>query len=100
MGLGCREAAAYGPSSCLRTLLDPRDAALGPLMPGRDSLEDELRGFRGGAEGLPPVMWNPTSPFFPQPVALPTAAVDAMLLQLAAMFVALSGGGSWRFWTW
>ncbi|KAK7827054.1 protein sweetie [Quercus suber] len=57
---GCEE------SSCLRLLLDKRDAWLGPWIPGRDWFEDELRAFQGGKDGLIPCVWENELSSFPQ----------------------------------
>ncbi|CAJ1844997.1 unnamed protein product [Sphenostylis stenocarpa] len=53
-------------SSCLRLLLDKRDAWLGPWIPGRDWFEDELRAFQGGKDGLMPCVWENEISSFPQ----------------------------------
>jgi len=53
-------------SSCLKFLLDKRDASLGPWIPGRDSFEDELRAFDGGVDGFLPCVWDDEISNFPQ----------------------------------
>ncbi|TVU08978.1 hypothetical protein EJB05_42408 [Eragrostis curvula] len=53
-------------SSCLKFLLDKRDASLGPWIPGRDSFEDELRAFDGGVDGFLPSVWDDEISNFPQ----------------------------------
>ncbi|GFZ18959.1 HEAT repeat-containing protein [Actinidia rufa] len=61
-----RDASGCEESSCLRMLLDKRDAWLGPWIPGRDWLEDELRAFQGGKDGDLPCVWEDELPTFPQ----------------------------------
>ncbi|KAH9310193.1 hypothetical protein KI387_038104, partial [Taxus chinensis] len=61
-----RDASSCEESSSLRQLLDHRDASLGPLTPGRDSFEDELRAFEGGSDGPLPCIWEDELPIFPQ----------------------------------
>ncbi|KAL2632357.1 hypothetical protein R1flu_017043 [Riccia fluitans] len=83
-----RDPASWGASSCLRLLLDSRDASLGPWIPGRDSFEDELRAFEGGGEGVLPCVWAYEVPAFPQPLPVATVLVDEMLLCLGNVFAA------------
>lgn len=85
-----RNASSTPSSSCLRTLLNPADASLGPWMPGRDSFEDELRAFEGGADGLLPCVWAAETPAFPQPLSQAVSLVDAMLLCFGAVFATQS----------
>ncbi|KAK8940232.1 hypothetical protein KSP40_PGU016098 [Platanthera guangdongensis] len=73
-------------SSCLKFLLDKRDACLGPWIPGRDSFEDELRSFDGGKDGLMPCVWEEELISFPQPFSLSKVLVNQMLLCLGAIF--------------
>ncbi|KAH7554386.1 hypothetical protein JRO89_XS12G0185600 [Xanthoceras sorbifolium] len=61
-----RDASGCEESSCLRLLLDKRDAWLGPWIPGRDWFEDELRAFQGGKDGLMPCVWENDISSFPQ----------------------------------
>ncbi|KAF2313762.1 hypothetical protein GH714_013249 [Hevea brasiliensis] len=61
-----RDASRCEESSCLRLLLDKRDAWLGPWIPGRDWFEDELRAFQGGKDGLMPCVWENEPSSFPQ----------------------------------
>ncbi|BBN09583.1 HEAT repeat-containing protein 5 [Marchantia polymorpha subsp. ruderalis] len=88
-----RDAASCGASSCLRQLLDSRDASLGPWIPGRDSFEDELRAFEGGAQGLLPCVWAYEVPAFPQPLPVATVLVDEMLLCFGTVFAAQTEKG-------
>ncbi|KAJ7552272.1 hypothetical protein O6H91_06G048200 [Diphasiastrum complanatum] len=85
-----RDASIYGESSCLRQLLDFRDASLGPWVPGRDSFEDELRAFEGGSDGNVPCVWDNNSPIFPQPLPVATMLIDEMLICVGNIFAALS----------
>jgi len=57
-------------SSCLKFMLDKRDASLGPWIPGRDSFEDELRAFDGGVDGFLPCVWDDEISNFPQVAVL------------------------------
>ncbi|KAJ8637016.1 hypothetical protein MRB53_011283 [Persea americana] len=77
---GCDE------SSCLRLLLDKRDACLGPWIPGRDWFEDELRAFEGGKDGLMPCVWEKELPSFPQPEGTSKMVVNQMLLCFGTIF--------------
>ncbi|CAM6093367.1 unnamed protein product [Calypogeia fissa] len=83
-----RESPSFGASSCLRQLLDSRDASLGPWIPGRDSFEDELRAFEGGADDLSPCVWDYELSAFPQPLPLTTMLLDEMLLCFGTVFAA------------
>ncbi|XP_039805913.1 protein SWEETIE-like isoform X1 [Panicum virgatum] len=67
-------------SSCLKFLLDKRDASLGPWIPGRDSFEDELRAFDGGVDGFLPCVWDDEISNFPQPESVRKMLVNKMLL--------------------
>ncbi|GBG62555.1 hypothetical protein CBR_g31193 [Chara braunii] len=75
-------------STCLRELLDVRDASLGPWVPGRDSLEDELRAFEGGSDALLPCIWEHDTPFFPQALPQLISLVNSMLLCFGIVFAA------------
>nr|CAB3470555.1 unnamed protein product [Digitaria exilis] len=63
---GISDPSGWEESSCLKFLLDKRDASLGPWIPGRDSFEDELRAFDGGVDGLLPCVWDDEISNFPQ----------------------------------
>ncbi|XVF20554.1 hypothetical protein REPUB_Repub12eG0010500 [Reevesia pubescens] len=84
---GCEE------SSCLRFLLDKRDAWLGPWIPGRDWFEDELRAFQGGKDGLMPCVWDNEFSSFPQPETINKMLVNQMLLCFGIIFAAQNTGG-------
>ncbi|KAK4279829.1 hypothetical protein QN277_011541 [Acacia crassicarpa] len=84
---GCEE------SSCLRLLLDKRDAWLGPWIPGRDWFEDELRAFQGGKDGLMPCVWENELSSFPQPETISKTLVNQMLLFFGTMFASQNSGG-------
>ncbi|KAG8094444.1 hypothetical protein GUJ93_ZPchr0012g20299, partial [Zizania palustris] len=73
-------------SSCLKFLLDKRDASLGPWIPGRDSFEDELRAFDGGADGFLPCVWDGEISNFPQPESISKMLVNQMLLCYGSIF--------------
>ncbi|XP_038985409.1 protein SWEETIE isoform X2 [Phoenix dactylifera] len=79
-------------SSCLRLLLDKRDACLGPWKPGRDSFEDELRAFNGGKDGLMPCVWDEVCSF-PQPEPISKMLVNQMLLCFGTIFASQDNGG-------
>ncbi|KAJ4850066.1 hypothetical protein Tsubulata_019358 [Turnera subulata] len=81
-----RDAQRCEESSCLRSLLDKRDAWLGPWIPGRDWFEDELRSFGGGKDGLMPCVWENDTLSFPQPETISQALVNQMLLCFGMMF--------------
>ncbi|KAK7269008.1 hypothetical protein RIF29_21723 [Crotalaria pallida] len=84
---GCEE------SSCLRLLLDKRDAWLGPWTPGRDWFEDELRAFQGGKDGLMPCVWENEISSFPQPETISKTLVNQMLLSFGTMFASQDSSG-------
>ncbi|KAJ4961466.1 hypothetical protein NE237_021376 [Protea cynaroides] len=84
---GCEE------SSCLRLLLDKRDAWLGPWIPGRDWFEDELRAFQGGKDGLMPCVWDNELSSFPQPETISKMLVNQMLLCYGIIFATQDNGG-------
>ncbi|XP_059452821.1 protein SWEETIE isoform X2 [Corylus avellana] len=84
---GCEE------SSCLRLLLDRRDAWLGPWIPGRDWLEDELRAFQGGKDGLMPCVWEDEPSSFPQPETISKTLVNQMLLCFGVIFASQDSSG-------
>ncbi|CAM0910461.1 unnamed protein product [Alopecurus aequalis] len=73
-------------SSCLKFLLDKRDASLGPWIPGRDSFEDELRAFDGGVDGFLPCVWDDEISNFPQPESVSKMLVNQMLLCYGSIF--------------
>jgi hypothetical protein len=73
-------------SSCLKFLLDKRDALLGPWVPGRDSFEDELRAFDGGVDGFLPCVWDDEISSFPQPELVSKMLVNQMLLCYGSIF--------------
>ncbi|TKY64772.1 HEAT repeat-containing protein 5B [Spatholobus suberectus] len=80
-------------SSCLRLLLDKRDAWLGPWIPGRDWFEDELRAFQGGKDGLMPCVWENEISSFPQPETISKTLVNQMLLFFGSIFASQDSGG-------
>ncbi|EXB97166.1 hypothetical protein L484_008656 [Morus notabilis] len=88
-----RDAAGCEESSCLRMLLDKRDAWLGPWIPGRDWFEDELRAFQGGKDGLMPCVWENEVSSFPQPEPINKTLVNQMLLCFGLMFASQDSGG-------
>ncbi|XP_020259958.1 HEAT repeat-containing protein 5B [Asparagus officinalis] len=73
-------------SSCLRFLLDKRDACLGPWIPGRDWFEDELRAFDGGKDGLVPCVWEDEPSSFPQPDPVSKLLINQKLLCFGTIF--------------
>ncbi|MCO5574203.1 hypothetical protein L7F22_027985 [Adiantum nelumboides] len=81
-----REPALWGESSCLRQLLDYRDASLGPWIPGRDSFEDELRVFEGGLDGPFPCVWENDISAFPQPLSVSLMLLNQKLLCFGSIF--------------
>ncbi|GAB2299959.1 hypothetical protein Dimus_034004 [Dionaea muscipula] len=83
----------YEESSCLRMLLDKRDAWLGPWKPGRDWFEDELRAFQGGKDSLMPCVWDLEIPSFPQPESVNKLLVNQMLLSFGVMFAFQDSSG-------
>ncbi|KAM7524202.1 hypothetical protein LguiA_014104 [Lonicera macranthoides] len=84
---GCEE------SSCLRMLLDKRDAWLGPLIPGSDWFEDELRAFQGGKDGVLPCVWDNEPHSFPQLESISKMLVNQMLLCFGTVFASQDSGG-------
>ncbi|KAK7374934.1 hypothetical protein VNO80_08377 [Phaseolus coccineus] len=88
-----RYASEYEESSCLRLLLDKRDAWLGPWIPGRDWFEDELRAFQGGKDGLMPCVWESEISSFPQPETISKTLVNQMLLFFGTIFASQDSAG-------
>ncbi|XP_024037767.1 protein SWEETIE isoform X2 [Citrus clementina] len=88
-----RDASACEESSCLRLLLDKRDAWLGPWIPGRDWFEDELCAFQGGKDGLMPCVWENEVSSFPQPETIKKTLVNQMLLCFGIMFASQHSSG-------
>ncbi|XP_024454181.2 protein SWEETIE isoform X3 [Populus trichocarpa] len=88
-----RDAARCEESSCLRLLLDKRDAWLGPWIPGRDWFEDEVRAFQGGKDGLMPCVWDNEPSSFPLPETINKMLVNQMLLCFGIMFASQDNGG-------
>ncbi|PSR87811.1 HEAT repeat-containing protein isoform 1 [Actinidia chinensis var. chinensis] len=88
-----RDASGCEESSCLRMLLDKRDAWLGPWIPGRDWLEDELRAFQGGKDGDLPCVWEDELPTFPQAETISKMLVNQKLLCFGTMFASQDSGG-------
>ncbi|XP_010511629.1 PREDICTED: HEAT repeat-containing protein 5B-like isoform X1 [Camelina sativa] len=84
---GCEE------SSCLKALLDKRDAWLGPWIPGRDWFEDELRYFQGGEDGLAPSVWESKVSSFPLPETVKKTLVNQMVLCFGIMFASQDSQG-------
>ncbi|XP_056162820.1 protein SWEETIE isoform X2 [Syzygium oleosum] len=84
---GCEE------SSCLRLILDKRDAWLGPWIPGRDWFEDELRAFQGGKDGLMPCVWESGHSSFPQPETISKTVVNQKLLCFGILFAFQDNNG-------
>ncbi|XP_074287369.1 protein SWEETIE [Silene latifolia] len=87
-----REPSAYEESSCLRLLLDKRDAWLGPWTPGRDWFEDELRAFQGGKDGLMPCIWDSKLHSFPQPETVNKMLINQKLLCFGIVFAFQDNG--------
>ncbi|KAL1536904.1 protein SWEETIE-like [Salvia divinorum] len=92
-----REASRCDESSCLRMLLDKRDAWLGPWTPGRDWFEDELRSFQGGKDGVLTCVWENEPPSFPQPETISKMLVNQMLLSFGTMFASQDSRGMLSF---
>ncbi|KAG0503476.1 hypothetical protein HPP92_003548 [Vanilla planifolia] len=88
-----REPSTSDESSCLKFLLDKRDACLGPWILGRDSFEDDLRSFDGGNDGLMPCVWEEDITCFPQACSISKQLVNQMLLCLGTMFACQDDGG-------
>ncbi|XP_009403181.3 protein SWEETIE isoform X2 [Musa acuminata AAA Group] len=83
----------YEESSSLRTLLDKKDACLGPWVPGSDWYEDELRAFDGGKDGLMPCVWDDDICIFPRSESISKMLVNQMLLCFGTMFATQDNGG-------
>lgn len=92
-----REASRRVESSCLRILLDKRDAWLGPWTPGRDWFEDELRSFQGGRDGVLTCVWENEPSSFPQPETISKMLVNQMLLSFGTMFASQDSRGMLSF---
>ncbi|CAI0547649.1 unnamed protein product [Linum tenue] len=92
-----REASRCQENSCLRLLLDKRDAWLGPWIPARDWLEDELRAFQGGQDGLVPCVWESELSSFPQPETINKMLVNQMLLCFGLIFATQDTNGMVSF---
>ncbi|XP_050228760.1 protein SWEETIE isoform X2 [Mercurialis annua] len=88
-----RDASKCEQSTCLRLLLDKRDAWLGPYVPGRDWFEDEFRAFQGGKDGLMPCPWENGPSSFPQPETINNTLVNQMLLCFGILFASQDSGG-------
>uniref|UniRef100_A0A7N0VMZ5 HEAT repeat-containing protein 5B n=1 Tax=Kalanchoe fedtschenkoi TaxID=63787 RepID=A0A7N0VMZ5_KALFE len=88
-----RDPSGYEESSSLSALLDKRDAWLGPLVPGRDWFEDELRAFQGGTDGLMPCVWDDELSSFPQPETVGKTLVNQMLLCFGMIFASQDNAG-------
>jgi len=56
---GCLESGTLPARQLLLLLLHPGDAALGPVPPGGDALQDALRVFEGAYDAAPPKLWVP-----------------------------------------
>ncbi|XP_026407842.1 protein SWEETIE-like isoform X1 [Papaver somniferum] len=84
---GCEE------SSCLRSLLDKRDAWLGPWIPGRDWFEDELKAFQGGKDGMMPCVWENELYTFPRPETTGKMLVNQMLSGYGMLFATQDRSG-------
>ncbi|KAL6520096.1 hypothetical protein OROHE_017239 [Orobanche hederae] len=92
-----REASQCEESTCLRLLLDKRDAWLGPWTPGRDWFEDELRSFQGGKDGVLTCVWENEPPSFPQPETTSKMLLNQMLLCFGTMFASQDSSGMLAF---
>uniref|UniRef100_A0A1J3HBB6 HEAT repeat-containing protein 5B n=1 Tax=Noccaea caerulescens TaxID=107243 RepID=A0A1J3HBB6_NOCCA len=88
-----RDPSGFEESSCLKALLDKRDAWLGPWIPGRDSFEDELRYFQGGEDGLAPSVWESKVSSFPLPETVKKTLVNQMVLCFGIMFASQDSHG-------
>ncbi|KAL0801143.1 hypothetical protein Bca101_056319 [Brassica carinata] len=88
-----RDPSGFEESSCLKALLDKRDAWLGPWIPGRDWFEDELRYFQGGEDGLPPSVWESKVSSFPLPETVKKTLVNQMVLCFGIMFASQDSHG-------
>ncbi|XP_068658237.1 protein SWEETIE isoform X2 [Aristolochia californica] len=91
-----RDPSACEESSCLMMLLDKRDACLGPLTPGRDWFEDELRAFEGGKDGLMPCVWDTELSSFPQAETISKILVNQKLRCFGTIFATQNDGGKLR----
>ncbi|CAD5316514.1 unnamed protein product [Arabidopsis thaliana] len=88
-----RDPSGFEESSCLKSLLDKRDAWLGPWIPGRDWFEDELRYFQGGEDGLAPSVWESKVSSFPLPETVKKTLVNQMVLCFGIMFASQDSQG-------
>ncbi|KAL1208787.1 Protein SWEETIE [Cardamine amara subsp. amara] len=88
-----RDPSGFEESSCLKVLLDKRDAWLGPWIPGRDWFEDELRYFQGGEDGLAPSVWESKVSSFPLPETVKKTLVNQMVLCFGIMFASQDSQG-------
>ncbi|CAE5963233.1 unnamed protein product [Arabidopsis arenosa] len=88
-----RDPSGFEESSCLKALLDKRDAWLGPWIPGRDWFEDELRYFQGGEDGLAPSVWESKVSSFPLPETVKKTLVNQMVLCFGIMFASQDSQG-------
>ncbi|KFK41114.1 hypothetical protein AALP_AA2G087800 [Arabis alpina] len=88
-----RDPSGIEESSCLKALLDKRDAWLGPWIPGRDWFEDELRYFQGGENGLAPSVWESKVSSFPLPETVKKTLVNQMVLCFGIMFASQDSHG-------
>ncbi|EPS72441.1 hypothetical protein M569_02317, partial [Genlisea aurea] len=88
-----REASKCDESSCLMTLLNKRDAWLGPWIPGRDLFEDELCYFQGGKDGSVTCVWESEPSSFPQPETNSKMLVNQMLLFFGTIFACQDSNG-------
>ncbi|KAL0664325.1 hypothetical protein Bca4012_101163 [Brassica carinata] len=94
-----RDPSGFEENSCLKALLDKRDAWLGPWIPGRDWFEDELRYFQGGEDGLAPSVWESKVSSFPLVSAMhfdetvKKTLVNQMVLCFGIMFASQDSRG-------
>ncbi|WZZ06311.1 hypothetical protein YC2023_092232 [Brassica napus] len=88
-----RDPSGFEENSCLKALLDKRDAWLGPWIPGRDWFEDELRYFQGGEDGLAPSVWESKVSSFPLPETVKKTLVNQMVLCFGIMFASQDSRG-------
>ncbi|ESQ28765.1 hypothetical protein EUTSA_v10017993mg [Eutrema salsugineum] len=88
-----RDPSGFEESSCLKALLDKRDAWLGPWIPGRDCFEDELRYFQGGEDGLAPSVWESKVSSFPLPETVKKTLVNQMVVCFGIMFASQDSNG-------
>jgi hypothetical protein len=101
LATGCLEPGAPPTRRLLLALLEPADASLGPVAPGRDALEDALRVFEGGADAPTPKLWLPlargashTLGPFPSPLPCAAALAEAQALECGRLWAA--GGADMR----